>query len=110
LPIRDVSIPGPEFEAVSPAASERLRSYLDVGENIVVHCRGGLGRAGMISPRLLVETGVDPEVAIARDRAARPSVIQTSGQEQWVGKGTCSSRVRMNAQNPKERQNQDYDD
>ena len=82
LPIRDVSVPGPEFEAMWPAASERLRAYLDAGEN-----SGGLGRAGMISARLLVETGVDPDVAMARVRAARRGAIETPDQEHWVRMG-----------------------
>jgi len=93
LPIRDVSVPGPEFEAKWPAASERLRACLDAGENIVVHCRGGLGRAGMISARLLVETGIDPEVAMARVRTARRGAIETLEQELWVRIGPRSSHV-----------------
>jgi ADP-ribosyl-[dinitrogen reductase] hydrolase len=93
LPIRDVSVPGPEFEAKWPAASERLRAHLDAGENIVVHCRGGLGRAGMISARLLVETGIDPEVAMARVRTARRGAIETLEQGHWVRIGPRSSHV-----------------
>ncbi len=77
LPIRDVSTPGPEFAEQWPAHCKRPRGRLDAGENIVVHCRGGLGRAGMISARLLVESGVEPEAAITRVRAARPGAIDT---------------------------------
>ncbi len=47
-----LSAPGPEFEATSPAHSAELRRRLDRSENIVVHCHGGLGRAGMIAVRL----------------------------------------------------------
>jgi protein-tyrosine phosphatase len=57
LPIPDVSTPDPEFEAKWPTVSNSLRSRLDAGENILVHCCGGLGRAGMISARLLAESG-----------------------------------------------------
>ena len=52
---------------------------------IIVHCRGGLGRAGMISAHLLVESGIEPEAAIERVRAARPGAIETLRQEEWVG-------------------------
>jgi protein-tyrosine phosphatase len=93
LPIRDVSTPGPEFEEQWPAHSKRLRGRLDAGENIVVHCRGGLGRAGMISARLLVESGVEPEAAITRVRAARPGAIETRPQEEWVRGGRAASEV-----------------
>jgi len=87
LPIRDVSTPDRSFEEEWPIHSKRLRKRLEAGENIVVHCRGGLGRAGMISARLLVETGVEPEAAIARVRAVRPGAIETRAQEDWVRKG-----------------------
>jgi protein-tyrosine phosphatase len=91
LAIRDVSTLGSEFEERWPADSKRLRRRLDAGENIVVHCRGGLGRAGMISARLLVESGIEPEAAIDRVRAARPGAIETPQQEEWVRSGSPRS-------------------
>jgi protein-tyrosine phosphatase len=93
LPIRDVSVPDAEFEAKWPAAAHRLRARLEAGGNVVVHCRGGLGRAGMISARLLVELGCDPERAMARVRAVRPGAIETPKQEEWVRTGPGLLRV-----------------
>jgi ADP-ribosyl-[dinitrogen reductase] hydrolase len=87
LPIPDVSTPGPEFEAKWPAISEHLRSRLDAGENILIHCRGGVGRSGMVAARLLIEFGVDAETAIARVRAARLGAIETWEQERWARRG-----------------------
>ena len=89
MPIRDVSTPGPTFEAEWPAVSRSLRARLDAGENILVHCRGGLGRAGMIAARLLAEIGVDAEAAMERVRKVRPGAIQTDDQEDWVRAGSC---------------------
>jgi protein-tyrosine phosphatase len=91
LPIRDVGTPGPELEEQWPAYSKRLRRRLSEGENIVVHCRGGLGRAGMIAGRMLLESGVEPNAAIERVRAARPGAIETPRQEQWVRSGSSRS-------------------
>jgi len=93
LPVPDVSTPGPEFEDKWPAVSDHLRSRLDAGENILVHCRGGVGRSGMISARLLAESGVDAEEAIARVRAVRPGAIETWEQEQWARSGPRRSRA-----------------
>jgi protein-tyrosine phosphatase len=87
LPIRDVSTPGCAFEAAWPDHSANLRKRLAAGESVVVHCRGGLGRAGMIAARLLAESGVDPDAAMARVRAVRPGAIETPAQEEWVRTG-----------------------
>jgi len=90
LPIRDVSTPGRAFEAAWPGHSANLRSRLAAGESLVVHCRGGLGRAGMIAARLLAETGLDPDEAMARVREVRPNAIETPAQENWVRAGPRS--------------------
>jgi ADP-ribosylglycohydrolase/protein-tyrosine phosphatase len=84
LPITDVSVPDQRFELRWPLAWSRLRPRLATGERVLVHCRGGLGRAGMIASRLLVEFGAAPEVAIATVRTARPGAIETAAQETWV--------------------------
>jgi ADP-ribosyl-[dinitrogen reductase] hydrolase len=53
LPIRDGSVPGHEFEQAWQTVGPGLRARLRAGFNIVIHCKGGLGRAGMIAARLL---------------------------------------------------------
>lgn len=87
LPITDVSVPDPGFEALWPDRSVQLRGLLERGGRILVHCKGGLGRAGMISARLLVELGAAPGDAIAAVRAVRPGAIETKSQERWVEQG-----------------------
>ena len=84
MPIRDVSIPGQEFEEAWQLQGRGLRSRLRAGFNIVVHCKGGLGRAGMIAARLLVELGTNPAEAIKEVRNVRPGAIETSEQESYV--------------------------
>ena len=44
----------------------------------------------MIAARLLVETGIDPESAMARVRSVRPRAIETPAQEDWVRQGPRS--------------------
>jgi len=84
LPIVDVSTPDKYFEQAWDTAGETLRSLLQNGSNVLVHCRGGLGRAGTVAARLLIEVGMEPETAIAKVRKVRPGAIETSEQEQFV--------------------------
>lgn len=84
LPIRDVDVPEAGFEAAWTYSGQRLRALLRGSKDIVVHCRGGLGRAGTIGARLLVELGMEPNAAVAAVRAARPGTIETEPQRQHV--------------------------
>ncbi|MGY6282645.1 ADP-ribosylglycohydrolase family protein [Methylorubrum extorquens] len=94
LPIPDVSAPTDEFEAAWVTVGEGVRSRLRNGFNVVVHCKGGLGRAGTIAARLLVELGADPEEAIQRVREARLGAIETVEQERHVhGIGPIPERL-----------------
>lgn len=55
LPIVDVSTPTAEFEKRWSEVRAQLLGMIRDGQNVLVHCRGGLGRAGMIAARLLIE-------------------------------------------------------
>ncbi|MGH2598827.1 MAG: ADP-ribosylglycohydrolase family protein, partial [Dehalococcoidia bacterium] len=84
LPVRDVSVPDDAFEDGWAYAGPRLHDHLRCGRRIVVHCLGGLGRTGTVAARLLIEGGVDPDVAIRAVRVARPGAIETLEQERYV--------------------------
>ena len=91
LPIADVSVPDEQFEQRWDVAGNELRSMLRRRSDVVVHCRGGLGRAGTIAARLLVELGMEPTKAIASVRAVRPGAIETLDQGEFV-LGICTAR------------------
>ena len=65
-------------------AGDQLRSRLRSGRDALVHCRGGLGRAGRIGARLLIELRMEPYSAMRSVRALRPGAIETSEQERYV--------------------------
>jgi protein-tyrosine phosphatase len=63
---------------------------------VVLHCLGGLGRAGTLAACVLVADGLSPKEAIRRVRAARPGAIQTASQVAFIrhfvaGRGRPSS-------------------
>jgi len=80
LPIADFSVPTSEFEEQWTTQGHEIREMLRGGDDVLVHCRGGLGRAGMIAARLLVELGMDPDGAIRSVRRVRKGAIETSAQ------------------------------
>ena len=84
LPIPDAGIPDHSFEDSWADAGPRLRALLKDGHNIVIHCKGGLGRTGTVAARLLIEFGVNPRTAIQSVRRARPGSIENSLQEKYI--------------------------
>lgn len=84
LPIRDVDVPDQRFEDAWVKIGAELHDKLDAGARILIHCRGGLGRTGLVAGLLLVERGCDPGTAVRRVRAVRPHAIETVAQERYV--------------------------
>ena len=95
LPIRDGDVPDERFDRAWPALSQELRNQLGAGERILLHCRGGRGRTGLVAGRLAVECGKEPAAALRRVRAAGRRAVETAAQEAYVmrlGTGGVSRR------------------
>jgi protein-tyrosine phosphatase len=84
LPIEDVAVPTQQWEREWTLASPELHRILDSDGRVLVHCKGGLGRAGLVAARLLFERGVSPDNAITRVRRMRPGAIETRAQEDYL--------------------------
>lgn len=82
FPIADMWAPT-DMRAARRLVGKMLRA-LEGGENVVVHCWGGLGRAGTIAAACLVARGRPPAEAMALVRATRERAIQTATQEAFV--------------------------
>ena len=80
LPIADFSVPTKKCEEEWLTQGPKIREMLRNGEDVLVHCKGGLGRAGMMAARLLAELGMPPEEAIQAVRYARKGAIETPAQ------------------------------
>ncbi|NJL23310.1 MAG: protein phosphatase [Leptolyngbyaceae cyanobacterium SM1_3_5] len=55
------------------------------GKTIVIHCKAGLGRSGLVAASCLVSLGSTPEAAFQLVRRSRPGTIETAEQEAFVG-------------------------
>ena len=84
LPVRDMCAPDDGFDACWREKGPGLHALLEAGDRFVVHCWAGLGRAGTVAAKLLVELGVPAMRAIEMVRDARPGAIQSLQQEIYV--------------------------
>lgn len=83
LPIADREVPNSESEV--SAALERLDADLSAGKNVLVHCRQGVGRTGLVGACLLVAKGLTPDTAVETLSAARGvAVPETVEQRRWI--------------------------
>src|SRR5271167_4855928 len=83
LPIPDRQVPNSESEV--SAALDRIEADLTAGKNVVVHCRQGVGRTGLVAACLLVTTGMTPDAAVKVLSAARGMAVpETAEQRHWI--------------------------
>jgi protein-tyrosine phosphatase len=83
FPIPDRGVPSNlvEFAKLVAKIEQRLRS----GESVAVHCRAGIGRAGLLGACILDAFGVDPDSAFGMlSRARGVTVPDTGAQIAWV--------------------------
>lgn len=84
LPIEDYGVPTGEPRKAWPIVSRAALRALKGGGRVLVHCKGGCGRSGMVVLRLMVMAGEAPVSALERLRAVQPDAIETSGQMNWA--------------------------
>jgi protein-tyrosine phosphatase len=83
LPIPDRQVPRADSEVRTTV--EKLDADLSAGKNVIIHCRQGIGRTGLVAACLLITKGLSPGAAIDSLSAARGLPIpETSEQRQWV--------------------------
>jgi len=82
FPIPDLGAP-PILDGLAKLV-DRILAAAAAGRTVVVHCRGGLGRAGLVAAACLVAVGHEPMAAIAAVRSVRPGAIETPVQERCV--------------------------
>jgi ADP-ribosyl-[dinitrogen reductase] hydrolase len=84
LPIPDQGVPGGDFAEAWPHVRAELLLHLHSGGRVVLHCRGGLGRTGLVAAILLSEAGMPADEAILAVRRLRPRAIETEEQARFV--------------------------
>jgi protein-tyrosine phosphatase len=83
FPIPDRQVP--RSEAKWAEVLEKMNRNLLDGKNVLVHCRQGIGRSGLVAACLLVRNGMSPGAAVESVSAARGlSVPETAEQRDWI--------------------------
>lgn len=83
FPIPDLGIPDTVVNTGWPEVSGFALKALAGGGRVLVHCKAGCGRSGMVALRLMVEAGEQPDHALQRLRNLRPCAIETPEQMAW---------------------------
>lgn len=84
-PIADQQAPDAAFELEWPEHRSVLFDALNQGHVVALHCWAGLGRAGTVAARILMEReGMSADEAIAYVRQARPGSIETAAQVDYL--------------------------
>ncbi len=83
FPIPDRQVPRSEVKWAE-VLEKTSRTLLD-GKNVLVHCRQGIGRSGLVAACLLIRNGMSPGAAVESVSAARGlSVPETAEQRDWI--------------------------
>ncbi len=91
FPIPDRQVPRPADDLAT--ALKKADAQLSEGRNVVLHCRQGVGRTGLISAALLVGKGWDAERAVRHLSAARGiPVPETPEQRRWIDRYAARRR------------------
>jgi len=86
LPIVDFNVPtAPEHGAWQQALT-RMMAVLDRDGRVLMHCKGGRGRSGMVLLKLLILQAELPEIALGRIRNIRAGAVETDAQYHWATK------------------------
>ena len=83
FPVEDRMAPTSDADAIK--LIEKLDAELDGGKNIVIHCRQGVGRSGLIAASLLIGRGLSVQKALGRVSGARGAQVpETPEQRAWI--------------------------
>ncbi|MCJ8314636.1 MAG: dual specificity protein phosphatase family protein [Saccharospirillaceae bacterium] len=84
LPIVDEGVPHDEFDLLWDKYKKEIHAILDDNESIVIHCKGGSGRTGLVAAKILLERGADFDQTIKQIKTIRPSAFSHAVQVEYM--------------------------
>ena len=62
-----------------------ISGLIDAGYRVLVHCRAGMNRASLVTGRVLIHRGMEPEEAIALLQERRdPDILSNAAFREWL--------------------------
>jgi len=84
LPIEDEGAPDELFEKHWAQLAIKVHRHLDNNCAVVIHCKGGSGRTGLVAARLLIERGLSVAEAMSQIRTLRPNAFSHDVQIRYI--------------------------
>jgi len=75
LPVENGQIPDEQFLVAWKSNIAQIKSVLQKGKAVAVHCKGGSGRTGLIAAQLMIACGEDFQDALEKVKTLRPRAI-----------------------------------
>lgn len=95
FPIPDFGIPA--SITATQTLVEQILTLVDQEQTVVVHCKAGLGRSGLVIASCLTTLGYSAEEAFLIVRKARPGSVETREQEDFVAQFAYCWQMREQA-------------
>lgn len=87
LPIVDYGLPDDSVLDIWDGVCADVLRVLRGQGRVLIHCKGGCGRSGMLALRVMVAAGEDAVDALFRLRKIRPCAVETEAQLRWAVTG-----------------------
>jgi hypothetical protein len=84
IPVIDFGVPASQDTKLWQNTLVQLHGTLSPGGKVLIHCKGGKGRSGVVLVKLLVMQREAGESALARLRAVREGAVETNDQYKWA--------------------------
>lgn len=85
IPVEDRQVP--KSEKAIESAVQKLDATLSGGRNVLIHCRQGIGRSGLLAACLLIHRGSTAEEAMEElSKVRKTQVPETAEQRQWISR------------------------
>ena len=84
IPVEDDSAPASDFQEAWDRHKAKIQQLLDQKGGIVIHCRGGSGRTGLMAAILLVERGIELEKAVSMVKTLRPNSLEVPSHMEYL--------------------------